>query len=492
MQNLSIDTSAPYVADTSRATKRTPFVLAIAGCLLIGASFALYENAVPVVGAASSTVEATLKMTKDLVDAMAAAEPEPHVDVSAELEGLEQCAPNDADNQMLLGAGDADDVAELAAMEQELLEGQLPAPEMATGSMMQLFAPKASAFTVNPSLRAKPAAAPATAAAAPRTADPQMGATIRELRDRVGSVKNTKKITSAMKLVAAAKVRRAQEAVLRSRPFSETLERILGGLLQRVKADNLDIPLLEKRDVKKVGLVVITGDRGLCGGYNAQAIKMAEARIKELKDQGVASELVLIGNKGNTYFKRRENPIRKSLACGQAPTAEQSSSVATELLSSFYAGEIDRVELVYTQFNSMISSTPTVRTLIPLLPSGMEMEGDEMFKLVSKDGDFAVEKESVPAAAPAKFVADMIFEQEPSQLLNAILPLYINGQLLRTQQESVASELAARMSAMQSATDNAKDLQSRLETEMNRARQAKITQELMEIIAGADATGRRL
>merc|ERR1712224_710009 len=130
---------------------------------------------------------------------------------------------------------------------------------------------------------------------------------------------------------------------------------------------------------------------------------------------------------------------------------------------------------IYTQFNSMISFTPTLRTLIPLLPSGMEMEGDEMFKLVSKDGDFAVEKEAVPAAAPAQFVPDMIFEQEPSQLLNEILPLYINGQLLRTQQESVASELASRMSAMQSATDNAKDLQGRLESEMNRARQAKIT-----------------
>merc|ERR1719313_704132 len=174
--------------------------------------------------------------------------------------------------------------------------------------------------------------------------------------------------------------------------------------------------------------------------------------------------------------------------CGQSPTAEQSSSIATELLSSFYSGEVDRVELIYTQFNSMIAFTPTLRTLIPLLPSGMEMEGDEMFKLVSKDGDFTVEKETIPAAAPQQFVPDMIFEQEPSQLLNAILPLYINGQLLRTQQESVASELAARMSAMQSATDNAKALQGRLESEMNRARQAKITQELMEIIAGADAT----
>jgi len=117
------------------------------------------------------------------------------------------------------------------------------------------------------------------------------------------------------------------------------------------------------------------------------------------------------------------------------------------------------------------------------------MEGDEIFKLTSKDGDMTIEKEKVPVAAPAEFLPDMIFEQEPSQLLNAILPLYLNGQLLRTLQESVASELASRMSAMQSATDNAKELQNTLEQEMNRARQAKITQELMEIIAGADATG---
>merc|ERR1711981_1044318 len=118
----------------------------------------------------------------------------------------------------------------------------------------------------------------------------------------------------------------------------------------------------------------------------------------------------------------------------------------------------------------------------------MEIEGDEIFKLTSKDGDLSMQKEKIPAAEPADFVPDMIFEQEPSQLLNAILPLYLNGQLLRTLQESVASELASRMSAMQSATDNANDLQGRLEQEMNRARQAKITQELMEIIAGADAT----
>merc|ERR1719331_462485 len=290
-----------------------------------------------------------------------------------------------------------------------------------------------------------------------------MGATIRELRDRVGSVKNTKKMTSAMKLVAAAKVRRAQEAVLRSRPFSETLERILGGLLQRLKTEALDIPLLESRTATTVGLVIITGDRGLCGSYNAAAIKQAEKRIAELKAQDIGVELILIGNKGGTYFKKRATPVRKFIACGQAPTAEQATEVATELLASYYAGELDRIELLYTTFISMIASQPVARTLVPLLPSGLEMEGDEIFKLTSKEGDIAVEKEKMGVAEPKEFAPDMIFEQEPSQLLNAILPLYLNGQLLRTLQESVASELASRMSAMQSATDNAKELQGRLE-----------------------------
>merc|ERR1711907_254155 len=336
---------------------------------------------------------------------------------------------------------------------------------------------------------AAPAVAPRVAVAAPRVADPQMGASILELRSRIATTWDTWEITSAMKLVAAAKVRRAQEAVLRSRPFSETLERILGGLLQRLKTEALDIPLLESRVATKIGLVVITGDRGLCGSYNAAAIKKTEARIDELEAQGVDVELILIGNKGGTYFKKRATPVRKMVPCGQSPTAEQANEIANELLASYYAGELDRIELLYTSFISMISSTPTVRTLVPLLPSGMEMEGDEIFKLTSKEGEIAVEKTTVPVAQPKEFAPDMIFEQEPSQLLNAILPLYLNGQLLRTLQESVASELASRMSAMQAATDNAKELEKRLSQEMNRARQAKVTQELMEIFAGADATG---
>jgi len=318
-------------------------------------------------------------------------------------------------------------------------------------------------------------------------AGPIMGDNIRDLRDRVGSVKNTKKITSAMRLVAAAKVRRAQEACLRSRPFSETLERILGGLLKRLSTEGLDIPLLQQREAKKVGLLVVTGDRGLCGSYNSAAIKKTESRIKELKAQGVEAELILVGNKGGSYFKRREVPVRKAMPCGGAPTAAMATEIASELLSSYYAGELDRVELVYTSFISMISSVPSIRTIVPLTPQGIETDGDEIFKMSTKDGDFTIEKEKVDKAAPAEFAADMIFEQEPSQLLNAILPLYLNGQILRTLQESVASELASRMTAMQAATDNAKELQKNLEQKMNRARQAKITQELMEIIAGADS-----
>jgi len=331
-----------------------------------------------------------------------------------------------------------------------------------------------------------------------RHAAVSMGANVKELRERVTSVKNTKKITSAMKLVAAAKVRRAQEAVIRSRPFSETLERILGGLLARLSTEALDIPLMETREPKNVAIVVVTGDRGLCGGYNAQMIKKAEARVIELKDQGVGVELVTVGNKGSTYFKKRQpgsegkgvkTVVRAMYPCGQGPTAEEATTIANELLSSYYAGEVDRIELMYTSFISMINSVPSIRTIIPLTPAGIESEGDEIFKLTTKDGQMSVEKEKVEKAKPAEFAPDMIFEQEPSQLLNALLPLYLNGQLLRILQESVASELASRMQAMQSATDNAKDLQARLETEMNRARQAKITQELMEIIAGADATG---
>merc|ERR1719201_409374 len=347
------------------------------------------------------------------------------------------------------------------------------------------FVASASAFSIAPGGLAPSAFrgnAVATAPAGPRgrSIGPMM-ASVKELRDRVGSVKNTKKITSAMKLVAAAKVRRAQDAVLKTRPFSETLQKVLGGLIVRLKKDNFDSPLMQDRPVKKVLLVGITGDRGLCGGYNTYAIKKIEARAAELKEQGIDFDMICIGNKGNAYLRKRNNAI------GNAPTADEATAISDTILASFLAGECDRVELLYTKFVSLVSSEPAVRTMLPLSPTGIEAADDEIFMMTSKDGDFSVETTSADKVEPAKFPKDMIFEQDPEQILSAILPLYFNGQILRQMQESVASELAARMTAMQSATDNAGDLIKSLSQQMNRQRQAAITQEIAEIVAGANS-----
>jgi F-type H+-transporting ATPase subunit gamma len=307
------------------------------------------------------------------------------------------------------------------------------------------------------------------------------------IRDRITTVNNTKKITSAMKLVAAAKVRRAQDSVMATRPFSETLQSVFGGLINRLGGEAADLPLLTQREVNKVTLVVITGDRGLCGGYNSFMIKKAEARVKELKAQGIESDLILIGKKGATYFKRREIPIRAVYDCTQNPNSKQALAISEEIINSFLSGETDAVELLYTKFLSLIASSPSVRTLVPFSASEISQQGDEVFELTSAGGDFGVNRKELDVAEPQDFPNDMIFEQDPLQIVNSILPLYLNGQILRTLQESVASELAARMQSMQSASDNASDLAKRLSQEYNRARQAAVTQELLEIVSGASA-----
>jgi F-type H+-transporting ATPase subunit gamma len=291
----------------------------------------------------------------------------------------------------------------------------------------------------------------------------------------------------AMKLVAAAKVRRAQDAVLATRPFSETLQSVFGGLIQRLGGEAMDLPLLTQRDVKKVTLVCITGDRGLCGGYNSFIIKKTETRFAELKKQGIDVDLVLVGKKGVSYFQRRKYPIRKTFETGQNPNAKQALEISEELLNTFLSGETDAVELLYTKFVSLIASEPSVRTLVPFSASEITKKGDEVFQLTSADGQFGVERTELDIAEPQEFPNDMIFEQDPLQIVNAILPLYLNGQILRTLQESVASELAARMQSMQSASDNAGQLAKTLSLEYNRARQAAVTQEILEIVAGAAA-----
>ncbi|MFN9617320.1 MAG: ATP synthase F1 subunit gamma, partial [Dolichospermum sp.] len=238
-------------------------------------------------------------------------------------------------------------------------------------------------------------------------------ANLKSIRDRIQSVKNTKKITEAMRLVAAARVRRAQEQVIATRPFADRLAQVLFGLQTRLRFEDVDLPLLKKREVKSVGLLVITGDRGLCGGYNSNVIRRAENRAKELQAEGVDYTYVLVGRKATQYFQRRNQPIDATYSgLEQIPTAAEATNIADELLSLFLSEKVDRIELVYTKFVSLVSSRPVVQTLLPLDTQGLEAADDEIFRLTTRGGQFQVEREKVTSTV-APLPRDMIFEQDP-------------------------------------------------------------------------------
>jgi F-type H+-transporting ATPase subunit gamma len=312
-------------------------------------------------------------------------------------------------------------------------------------------------------------------------------ANLKEIRDRISSVKNTRKITEAMRLVAAAKVRRAQEQVLRSRPFADRLARVLENLQSRMRFEDADSPLLESRDPRTITLLAVTGDRGLCGGYNANVIKRTEQRFAELKEQGYSVDLVLIGRKAITYFQNRSYPIRATFTgLEQVPNAREASGIASEVLAEFLSGSTDRVEIIFTKFINLVSSKPVVQTLLPLDPQGIATPEDEIFRLTTREGRLAVEVGTTANVQPP-IPSDIVFDQSPEQLLNALLPLYLENQLLRSLQEAAASELASRMTAMNNASDNAKALAKSLTLDYNKARQAAITQEILEVVGGAAA-----
>ena len=315
-------------------------------------------------------------------------------------------------------------------------------------------------------------------------------ANLKEIRDRIVSVKNTRKITEAMRLVAAAKVRRAQAQVLQSRPFADRLARVLENIQSRMKFEAADAPLLKNRDVSTITLVAVTADRGLCGGYNANIIKRTEQRYGELKRQGYKTDLVLIGKKAITYFQNRSSQylIRATFKeLEQVPTAKDAGAITNEVLAEFLSASTDRVEVIYTKFISLVSCNPVVQTLLPLDPQGIADSDDEIFRLTTKDSRLVIEKDTAPSNEEPKLPSDIVFEQSPDQLLNALLPLYLQNQLLRALQESAASELASRMTAMNNASDNAKELAKNLTIDYNKARQAAITQEILEVVGGAAA-----
>lgn len=266
----------------------------------------------------------------------------------------------------------------------------------------------------------------------------------------------------------------------------------------RLKQEDVDSPLTDVRPVKGALMVVVTGDRGLCGGYNSFILKKAVARHAELSALGINVKIVAVGNKAKAFFKRRpEYDVVREYSVGQSPGTKEAQAIADEIFAEFVSGEVDKVELVYTKFVSLISSDTTIQTLLPMAASGelcdvdgkcVDFAEDEIFKLTSKDGKFSVEREKIDTSG-ASFDTSLIFEQEPTQLLDALLPLYMNSTVLRALQESLASELAARMNAMNSASDNAAALKKSLTLTYNRKRQAAITSQIIEIVSGSSAVG---
>lgn len=219
-------------------------------------------------------------------------------------------------------------------------------------------------------------------------------------------------------------------------------------------------------------------------------------RIAKLKNLGLDYCLISVGKKGNSYFRRRENHfVDRFVEGGTFPNAKEAGVIADDVFSLFVSEEVDKVELLYTKFVSLIKSDPVIHTLLPLSAKGevcdvngncVDADEDEFFRLTTKEGKLTVERDHMKAKKRV-FLPNLEFEQDPAQILDALMPLYLNSQILRALMESFASELAARMNAMSSATENAVELKKNLSIAYNRERQAKITGEILEIVAGAEA-----
>lgn len=288
-------------------------------------------------------------------------------------------------------------------------------------------------------------------------------ASLRDIRKRIKSVKNTQQITKAMKMVAAAKLRKAQDAIIAARPYAQMLDRIIAELASR--SETLAHPLMARREPRLAELVILTSDRGLAGGFNSNVIRRANRFLLEKENGFEKIRLATIGRKGHDYFRKRSVEIRRDYAglysrVSYAAAAE----IAAELAASFLANEIDGVFIAYNEFISAINQRITVTQLLPLTtlaPTGKDASGPAMVD----------------------------FKYEPSQqaVLDRLIPQALTVKVYRAVLESVASEHGARMSAMESATSNASDMIGNLTLYYNRTRQAVITKELMEIVSGAEA-----
>jgi len=289
---------------------------------------------------------------------------------------------------------------------------------------------------------------------------------LKSIRKRITSVKNTRKITRAMKLVSAAKLRRAQEAITAARPYAAALTRVVAELSEVAGRDAH--PLFAERPMQKAQIVLLTSDRGLAGAFNSSIIRRVEAFVES--DLAAVSEVSLriVGKKGNGYFRRRNANIA---SFDPSPTSQTAITLSRELanrvIDDFMTGKVDRVYLVYNEFKSAISQGVVVKQVLPVVPEKVDTKAE--------------------ARGDASFSPDFSYEPSKEELLTRLVPLFVQIGFYRAALESIASEFGARMTAMENATKNAGEMIGKLTLQYNRARQAAITKELLEIISGAEA-----
>jgi F-type H+-transporting ATPase subunit gamma len=285
---------------------------------------------------------------------------------------------------------------------------------------------------------------------------------LRDIRKRIRSVKNTRQITKAMKMVSAAKLRKAQEGVVAARPYARTLDGVIEQLMSRSEPGSLSHPLLVRREVKKIDLVVLTSDRGLAGGFNSNINRRA---LRFLQEHSAKHEVAIttLGRKGNEFLRGRGYSIRKDYPGAFARvTWAGADAIAQELAQRFLAGDCDAVYVMFNEFASAVTQVPTTTQLLPFEPPAAERK-------------------------PGLSLVDYEYEPDAATVLEKLLPSAVSVKLLRGMLESLAAEHAARMTAMENATRNAGDMIGSLTLFYNRSRQALITKELMEIVSGAEA-----
>lgn len=302
---------------------------------------------------------------------------------------------------------------------------------------------------------------------------------LKDIKSRIQSVENTKKITRAMKMVAAAKVKKAETSVKSGRPFSDELINTFRKLLKAVSSSatesgNFKLPienypeLLKRRDIKTAGLLVITSNKGLAGAYNANVIRNAIKYIKENNEKGIVSKVFVVGQKGISSLKRKEAELKFEIIKTYTQVANEISAagaeeIANDLADNFVLGNIDSIEVFTTKFKNMMSYSAQKWELLP------------------------INTEELNSAEEVSINPLMVFEPSEAEILKKIVPLYVTNTIYQALLEAQASELASRMTAMSAASNNAEEMIRTLTIDYNKARQGAITQELLEVVSGADA-----